>query len=796
MDPSIPEPSRLPAALGSLTPERLLDLLVERDDRVPRELIDECARRGDEMVRALGRLVDDKRFWREDVGNGQWWLRLHAVMILGLIASERAGLLLVRCMRRFAKLADMDLEDWTAGAWPALFANKPRAALDAARDLATDRAVGWYMRACALDVVVAAARMQGEATLENELDRVAAMAANAREGWDSRMWAGHLLLSFPRTRHRALLDQLAAEQAGPYREFSAEDVAEVFRAGRDDPEWERFADPWKFYTPAEMEERRRRWTEAEEEESDPEADEDESFATAFDEDDPYAGVFDEDEPDQEAAAPRVRTSPKVGRNDPCPCGSGKKYKHCHLSAAEAVEPDELAWRRVRRAIEGLPPRMLEMAAEQLGPAAFSEAWGAFNFKPSDEPPDEASPHMVAFLSWFCYAWLPDPQRTQVPPAARTTTIAQAYLARRGKRLDPLTQRYIQACAQVPFSFHEVLSSEPGRGFRLKDLLLGQTRYVFEARGSELAQRGDLLYASVVELDGVALLEGSGAVLIPPREKPRIIALRAALARSGEVLGPELLRERAADVRRLYLEIADRLLDPTPPELTNTDGEPIEMHTLTYDVPSAREAFDALKELAGGEPDEILLRDAVFDQSGGLSRVGFPWIKPGNAVHKSWSNTVLGTLRIDGTRLTAEVNSAGRAQRLSDLIAERLGERARKRPEVIQSTRSLLERERTPAQEAALQRAEKATEELNSQPEVQALLAEMTRRHYRDWVDQPIPALGNRSPRQAMRSANGREAVEALVVQLERDADRLSPPLDPSVTRELRETLGLAPAPRD
>ena len=24
----------------------------------------------------------------------------------------------------------------------------------------------------------------------------------------------------------------------------------------------------------------------------------------------------------------VRTGPKTGRNDPCPCGSGKKYKHC------------------------------------------------------------------------------------------------------------------------------------------------------------------------------------------------------------------------------------------------------------------------------------------------------------------------------------------------------------------------------------------------------------------------------------------------------------------------------------
>jgi len=25
----------------------------------------------------------------------------------------------------------------------------------------------------------------------------------------------------------------------------------------------------------------------------------------------------------------VREGPKVGRNEPCPCGSGKKYKQCH-----------------------------------------------------------------------------------------------------------------------------------------------------------------------------------------------------------------------------------------------------------------------------------------------------------------------------------------------------------------------------------------------------------------------------------------------------------------------------------
>jgi SEC-C motif domain protein len=27
--------------------------------------------------------------------------------------------------------------------------------------------------------------------------------------------------------------------------------------------------------------------------------------------------------------PVVRSAPKVGRNEPCPCGSGKKYKQCH-----------------------------------------------------------------------------------------------------------------------------------------------------------------------------------------------------------------------------------------------------------------------------------------------------------------------------------------------------------------------------------------------------------------------------------------------------------------------------------
>ncbi|HUP65821.1 MAG TPA: SEC-C metal-binding domain-containing protein, partial [Thermoanaerobaculia bacterium] len=38
-------------------------------------------------------------------------------------------------------------------------------------------------------------------------------------------------------------------------------------------------------------------------------------------------------PSKEAAAPVKRQQAKVGRNEPCPCGSGKKYKKCHGTAA-------------------------------------------------------------------------------------------------------------------------------------------------------------------------------------------------------------------------------------------------------------------------------------------------------------------------------------------------------------------------------------------------------------------------------------------------------------------------------
>jgi preprotein translocase subunit SecA len=47
------------------------------------------------------------------------------------------------------------------------------------------------------------------------------------------------------------------------------------------------------------------------------------------EEEPAAQVAQSDSESETSEQPFVRHGNKVGRNDPCPCGSGKKYKQCH-----------------------------------------------------------------------------------------------------------------------------------------------------------------------------------------------------------------------------------------------------------------------------------------------------------------------------------------------------------------------------------------------------------------------------------------------------------------------------------
>jgi hypothetical protein len=324
--PDAPLPADADEHLASLDADALIELLIADEDRAPRNVIDAAARLGDAMVVALrsrlGGPWDDSD---TDTGSmGPWWLRLHAAMILGLLAQESAGLLLVDLMRRMDVAEDEDLQDWLAVEWPALFANKPASVLAALRELCTDPHHDWYIRACGLEAAAALAERQGPSELDAALAWIAAIGADDGEHPDMRLCCGSVLLDFPRAAYRPLVDALAATQTGPMAHFRSGDVTRAYAPGRDDPPWRNNDEPWDFYAPDAIRKRRQRWTE-----EDVRA-ERVGTESLLDDDDVH---LDEDD-DLDMTLPYVRATPKVGRNDPCPCGSGKTYKKCCLPSVE------------------------------------------------------------------------------------------------------------------------------------------------------------------------------------------------------------------------------------------------------------------------------------------------------------------------------------------------------------------------------------------------------------------------------------------------------------------------------
>ena len=67
---------------------------------------------------------------------------------------------------------------------------------------------------------------------------------------------------------------------------------------------------------------------------------------------------------------------RMGRNDPCPCGSGRKYKRCCLARDEAPELLRL---RMRRAEGRLVPQVVAYAHERSGYDLVTAAWWESDF---------------------------------------------------------------------------------------------------------------------------------------------------------------------------------------------------------------------------------------------------------------------------------------------------------------------------------------------------------------------------------------------------------------------------------
>ena len=454
----------------------------------------------------------------------------------------------------------------------------------------------------------------------------------------------------------------------------------------------------------------------------------------------------------------------IGRNEPCPCGSGKKHKNCCLakSSGNSRHASSKKWNDID--IE-LNRRLFPFSDKERGKSAVPDAWKEFTFGKFEF--DVESPHLQTFFPWFFHEWTPTPSKRK----KKQSPLAIEYIERHPERVTEDERTYILANRDVAYGFWEVMECDPGRGFRMKDVLFGTERDVEERMGSQNAQSGDMLFCRVIDLDTISILNGCASYLIPPRYKTDLIRLRSDMVKTGKKLQvqttPWIME---STLLHLYWDLLEKMT--TPPALANTDGDPIELHEMEFGIDSPDEAFDSLKSLCATAGGTDILEEAERDKKGGIRKIVFDWKKKGNPLHKNWTNTVLGGIHIEGNTLTVSVNSRKRAETIRSEIEKRLEGRVRFLNDKVLTTDSLMKKaERTDGRSG---KDSEKDRELNERPEVRELMRKELDEHWKNWLHMKLGALGNKTPLQAAKTADGREMLEALFNQMERDDTRQEP----------------------
>jgi len=488
---------------------------------------------------------------------------------------------------------------------------------------------------------------------------------------------------------------------------------------------------------------------------------------------------------------------KIGRNDPCHCGSGKKYKHCHLLNDTEVAPDQLAWRRLRRVIDdgGLRPQTLEFLVEEYGLDGLDEAWAEFllwrnmvedeasDDTPTDGAPDAdddldfeteeftsfdpESPFAEVFINWAFTFWRPDPQGTIITDETlHSIAPIDVFLRLRGQRLDPLLRQYVASLSASVVSFYQVVGERSDQCLAVRDLLLQTDHVVFDRALRESTAPGAVLLGFIASAGGVSIFHAVWPYALAPADAINIIDFREFIAETTKVTSA-LIRGYDIELRNMYFDALK--LDAQPPSIETTDGEAVALQELDYAIESGDAAFEALHDLDVESNRDQQWQEASTTADGRLESITIQWSRLGNAQHSDWASTVLGSIHLSPSRMRIAVASNERRERIQAIVEERLGSSAR-----------LI------AVSAPQTRADDLPP-LNS-ADAERVIAEYLNKHYESWPDHPLPALNGQTPREARATPSGREKVAALLLELDNMPN--PPPGQAEAVRSLRARLDL------
>ncbi len=446
-----------------------------------------------------------------------------------------------------------------------------------------------------------------------------------------------------------------------------------------------------------------------------------------------AGAFAHDQAILDAVLAPGR--PVARRNDPCPCGSGRKYKHCHLGIDEVALDARLTWlyrkanwwleRRHGDEVEGMA--WLRARHSELSPQRLLEV----------DPliPDAVLAEGGRFAEW---------------------------LAERGPLLPSDEAMLAGQWALVDRSVFEVTDVRRDEGVTVRDVRTGDVLDVDERLGSHDLAVGRYVLARPLPTGSGALQFFGGITFVPDSMLDRFI---------------ELLDDEPTPAQLLLL-VAE---SEAPPRLSNRDGDPTVFCETTWTVPDAQAAAAALD--AAFEPDDEPGRWTWLHDDDQESA--------GNAVG---GRPVLGTLALDGDRLTASTNSVERAEAISLLVGGVLPD-----AELVEDLRSDVDDIRG---DMAYERAvfgdddpsDGLVDAADVPPEVRAALRQQMARYEEQWVDESIPALGGATPRQALDDPTRVDDLLRLLDRMEEMEARQPPDQRGMGMRasRLRELLGLPP----
>ena len=461
------------------------------------------------------------------------------------------------------------------------------------------------------------------------------------------------------------------------------------------------------------------------------------------------------------------------RNAPCPCGSGLKFKKCCGSAAAnvlALDPEVAHATAVKRADMELHDVLMRYMRKRLG-----ENWlhGALDLFMEEALADMVQAEIELAIPWALY---------HCPVTESGESVAKLMLQEPRLRLPVAQLSVLLAQLKTWLSIWEVTAIEPGVGIALSDLLTGATAFAHEIKASHSVSLHLAILARVVTVNDVSFIGGVHPQPLTPRFADRAVtSMRKYFRVRTRPVKADKLRDPGAqiDLVNVWRMLAE--LQMTPPEMTNTDGDPLAFITDRFDFASARRAavIAALGALPGAGPvldddegTEIVIARPTADRG-----------QPARASSMPFEETIIGRIEVLKTHLLVETNSIARADTLKALISPALGTLARFRVREEADVKELMEDARH------AQHSGQLPPPPESSPEMDEAMRQFREQYMQQWLDDSIPALGGLTPKQAAADPKHHAALKSLLRDVEYHESRL-PPAQQCDMAKLRKQLGM------